>query len=185
VIPKVALITGAGRGAGRQLAEWLAGHGYSLALNDISPLNLEETQAAAAARGVRVIPYEFDTTRLLPVQALVQQVLDDFGQVDALINAAWAAPTDSILDMDEWDFHRTLDVNLTGAFLLMQRVGRWMQTHGGGIILNVLPPPKGGAVSRSSLAALEALSRAAAEEFYPHAIQVHALPIELIFKLLL
>src|SRR6185369_16516379 len=71
-------------------------------------------------------------------QLIINQVEDDFGRIDILINHAAVEPRIPLLDMDEWDWHRVLDVNLTGAFLMSQSVGRVMRANGGGIIVNLL-----------------------------------------------
>jgi len=54
---------------------------------------------------------------------LVKSVEDELGGIDTLIYHAEVQPRESLLDMDEWDWHRVLDVNLTGAFLMLQSVG--------------------------------------------------------------
>jgi 3-oxoacyl-[acyl-carrier protein] reductase len=81
--------------------------------------------------------------------------------------------------MDEWDWHRTLDVNLTGAFLMMQSVGRVMQAKGQGVILNIVTSAGRGLVKEtgaylSSMAGLAELSRQADLELSPHGVRVYA-----------
>jgi NAD(P)-dependent dehydrogenase (short-subunit alcohol dehydrogenase family) len=185
---KIVLITGAGSGMGRQLAEQLAARGAVIAAVDINPLGLEETVAIILAAGSRVKDYLFDTAKCLPVVALVDEVLDDWGRIDILILTAEVHPSDPILTMDEWDFHRTLDVNLAGPFFLMQRVAQAMIKQSGGLIVVAdggrqtgalyrpgLPqqPQSGeGAAYLASQAALAALTQAAAQEFKAYNIQV-------------
>ena len=172
---KVVLITGAGRGAGRVLAERFASEGAHLAASDISPINVEEIVAGRPnARA-----YVEDMTRKVAVQALAKQVEDDLGAIDILINHAGVEPHAAILDMDEWDWHRTLDANLTAAFLTMQSIGRMMRERGRGVIVNVIPaggndPGKGWGAYLASVAGLAALTRAAASELSEYAIRVHA-----------
>ena len=115
----------------------MASRGAVIAAVDINPLGLDETVAAILAAGGRVKDYLFDTAKRLPVVALVDEVLDDWGRIDILILAAEVHPSDPILTMDEWDFHRTLDVNLAGPFFLMQRVAQAMKNQGGGVIVVV------------------------------------------------
>jgi NAD(P)-dependent dehydrogenase (short-subunit alcohol dehydrogenase family) len=81
--------------------------------------------------------------------------------------------------MDEWDWHRTLDVNLTGAFLMTQSVGRVMRGKGKGEILNVVAVPaksgeKDAGAYLSSMAGLAALSHQADLELSLHGIRVYA-----------
>ncbi|MFZ6026558.1 MAG: SDR family NAD(P)-dependent oxidoreductase [Chloroflexota bacterium] len=171
----VVLLTGAGRPAGRAIAASLAASGATIAAADINPLGLDACLAAVTAAGGQGKDYPFDATKRLPVVALVQRVLDDWGRIDVLINAAEAAPTQSLFLLDEWDFHRALDVNLAGPFLLIQRVGQVMQEQGGGLIVNLGAAPALGAVAyRVGKAALAALTDAAAQELAGAGIQVIA-----------
>lgn len=176
---KVALISGAGRGVGRRLAEAFANEGAALALNDISPQNVETLAAALQARGTHVHVFIEDVAKKVGAQALVKQAEDAFGKIDILINHASVEPRAPLLDMDEWDWHRVLDVNLTGAFLMMQSAGRVMRAGGGGVIVNIASlPEESDASGRSAYVAalhgLIGLTRQAARELFAHNIRVHA-----------
>ncbi len=177
---KVVLITGAGRGSGRETALAFAACGATVAANDINPLALDETvqqvmQAGGAARAL-----VFDTAKRMPVEGMVAQVLEQFGRIDILVNHASVQPDASVLEMDEWEFHRTLDVNLGGPFFTTQLAGRVMQQHGGGSIVNLLSSGdpqrfrKGYAAYAASLAGLIGLTRAAAAELSADHIRVNA-----------
>ena len=124
---KVVLITGAGKGAGRALALAFAERGAIVAANDISPVNVEQVVAEIVARGGKAKAYIEDVAKKVGVQYLVNSVEEDFGGIDILVNHAAVEPHTSLLEMDEWDWHRTLDVNLTGAFLMIQSAGRMMR----------------------------------------------------------
>jgi NAD(P)-dependent dehydrogenase (short-subunit alcohol dehydrogenase family) len=175
---RVVLITGAGKGGGQALAEAFAGQGATVAANDISPNNVEQLVAGITERGGQARAYIDDVAKKVAAQALVKQVEDDFGRIDILVNHAAVEPRAALLEMDEWDWHRTLDVNLTGAFLMTQSVGRLMVAQGGGVIVNLVSPPsqqdQGRAAYLASMAGLEAFSRQAALELAPHGIRVHA-----------
>jgi NAD(P)-dependent dehydrogenase (short-subunit alcohol dehydrogenase family) len=111
-------------------------------------------------------------------------VLDDFGRIDILVNCAEVEPRKPVLEMDDWDWQRTLDVNLTGSFLLTQSAGRIMKEKGGGIIVHVGERAKGLAESGqsnglerraayfASKAGLVVLVRVAAEELAAFGIHV-------------
>ena len=183
---KVVLITGAGKGAGRKLAEAFAQQGAIVAANDISPLNVEELVEGIRAQGGEARAYIDDVAKKVGAQALVKQVEDDFGRIDILVNHAAVEPRSALLDMDEWDWHRTLDVNLTGAFLMTQSVGRVMREQGGGVIINLITPDSGvteagrdesplRAAFLASMAGLESFSQQAARELAPYGVRVHAL----------
>jgi NAD(P)-dependent dehydrogenase (short-subunit alcohol dehydrogenase family) len=110
---------------------------------------------------------------------MLTQVVDHFGRIDILVNHASVDPEASILEMDEWEFHRTLDVNLGGPFFCMQQVGRVMRERGGGTIVNIASPArkghakKGHAAHLASQAGLLGLTHPAAKEFSPYNIRVN------------
>lgn len=139
---KVVLVTGAGKGKGRALAEAFAAAGAVVAVNDISPVNLDLTVSRIRDAGGRVRDYIADIAKKMPVQALVQSVVEDWGRLDVLVNCAEVEPISPLLEMDDWDWQRTLDVNMTGAFLLTQIAGRVMKEQNGGIIVHVGARPK-------------------------------------------
>ena len=171
---KVVLITGAGKGNGRLLAHVLAEHGAIIAANDISPMNVDELVDQIQADGGRAKAYVDDVAKKLGVQSIVKQVEDDFGRIDILINHAAVEPQVPLLDFDEWDWHRVLDVNLTGTFLMTQSVGRIMRAQGSGVIINLISEPASGASFAASMSGLEGLTRQAMLELNPYGIRVYA-----------
>ena len=191
---KVVLITGAGKGSGRLLALEFAEHGSLVAANDISPINVEEVVGQIIAKGGRAKAYVEDIAKKVGVQQVINQVEDDFGRIDILINHAAVEPHVSLLDMDEWDWHRVLDVNLTGAFLTTQSVGRLMRVQGSGVIINLITDSKADqnreAAFLATMSGLEGLTRQAARELVPYGIRVYSVKnlsetvVERIFALL-
>lgn len=186
---RVVLITGAGRGLGRTVALDFARRGATLALNDVTPINLDETLDEARRAGARAGDYVFDVSKKMPVQALIEAVRDDFGRLDVLVNAAEVEPIHPVLTMDEWDWRRVVDVDLNAAFFLLQSAARVMQAAGGGVIVQLVsagPRPGGMAKRAAFLSArlgLVGLTRVAAHELAEHDVRVHAvfsgLPAEL------
>jgi len=179
-VDKVALITGAGRGVGREIALAFSSLGAVVAANDINPINLDVTVSQILVAGGNAKAYIFDIAKRMPIEAMVAQILDHFGTIDILINQASVEPDASLLEMDEWEFHRTLDVNLGGPFFTMQQVGRVMQRQGAGVIVNLISTAeqvriqKGNAAHSASQAGLAGLTQAAAREFATHNIRVNA-----------
>lgn len=175
---KVVLITGAGRGSGRLLALEFARLGAVVAANDISPINVEETVDEIARQGGRGTAYIEDVAKKLGAQNIIKQVEDAHGRIDIIIHHAAVEPHVSLLDMDEWDWHRVLDVNLTGAFLMTQSAGRVMRSQGSGVIVFLITGPsrdeREEAAFVASMDGLRGLSRQAAQELHPHGIHVLA-----------
>jgi 3-oxoacyl-[acyl-carrier protein] reductase len=189
---KVILITGAGKGCGRALAEAFAQRGAIVAANDISPINVDEVVNGINHQGGRAKVYLEDVAKKLGAQHIIKQVEDDFGGLDILIHHATVEPHVSLLDMDEWDWHRVLDVNLTGAFLMTQSAGRVMRSKGSGVIVFLITEPTRDeskeAAFVASMDGLRGLSRQAAKELSPHGIHVFAVEgqgmVEKVFALL-
>jgi len=172
---KVILVTGAGRGLGSVLSRELAAHGASLAINDLTPIKLDQVEAQILAENGVVRSYIVDVSKKIPIQGLIHSVQDDFGRIDILIHCARVRPNANLIDMDDWEWQRTLDVNLSGAFLTLQSVGRLMRAQGGGKMILVRPDlsaERGTGAYSISMAALQELTSRAASEFKDHAIHV-------------
>ena len=176
---KVVLITGAGKGAGRLLAQAFAERGALVAANDISPINVEHVVEEIHSRGGQARAYIEDVAKKIGAQYIVNQVEEDFGRIDILINHASVEPHVPLLQIDEWDWHRVLDVNLTGTFLMTQSAGRLMRAQGGGMILNIVPAKDPGTGASAAFIAtingLEGFTRQAALELKPYGVHVQAI----------
>ena len=175
---KVVLITGAGKGSGKLLAKAFAEHGAIVAANDISPINVDEVVAEINQNGGRAKSYIEDVAKKIGVQNLINQAEDDFGRIDILVNHALVRPQVELLKMDEWDWHRVLAVNMTGAFLMTQSVGRVMREQGSGVIINIVtkdqPSGKNEAAFVASMNGVIGFTTQAAQELNLLGIQVHA-----------
>ena len=178
---KVVLITGAGRGLGRAIAEAFAARQAVIAANDLTPINLDVIVERIVSVGGRAKEYVFDVSKKIVVQTMVDLVLTDWGRIDILVNVASVQPHAALLTMDEWDWQRTLDVNLTGSFLMLQRVGQVMRHQGGGAIVNIATAVEesqdwnGQAAFVASQMGLIGLTRQAAGELASDHIRVNAL----------
>lgn len=178
--PLVVLITGAGKGAGRRSAEAFAAQGASLALNDIAPNNLDPLLYKWKPGGCMLKAYVEDVSKGLSAQALVNQVLQDWGRIDVLINHATVEPHIPLLDMDEWDWQRTLEVNLTGAFMMIKLVGRLMRMQGSGVIINLVSlaaktPQADRTAYLATQLGLVGLTQQASRELQAYGVRLHAL----------
>lgn len=177
---KVALVTGAGRGIGRALARGFAQAGARVAANDISPVNLEATVASLRAEAGEVQAFVADVAHRMAVETMVDEVRTRFGRIDVLVNNAGVEPHASLLTLDEYDWDRTLAVNLKGPFLLTQVVGKMMVEQGGGAIVNIasIAGRAHGLADRAAYVAskcgLIGLTREAARELATYNIRVNA-----------
>ena len=177
---KVVLVTGAGRGLGRAIARGFAAAGARVAANDLTPDNLDRTVAEIRADGGEAEPFLGDVANRMAVQAMVESVGGTLGAIHVLVNNAGVEPHASLLTFDEWEWDRTLAVNLKGAFLTMQSVGRGMVEQGGGAIVNVASIAgrahglKDRAAYVASKMGLIGLTREAARELAAYNIRVKA-----------
>ena len=171
---KVVLITGAGRGVGRSLAEFCCHHGAIVAAVDITPINVDPLVASMRANGFRAHAYYHDIAKKVDVQAMVINIQNQLGRIDILINCANVNFPGAILDIDEWDLHRVFEVNAIGTLLTIQSVGRVMRQQGGGAIINVISIRDDSSSSTlASRGGLVALNESLQAELAPFGIQVH------------
>jgi len=134
---RVAIVTGGSRGLGREMAEGLAEAGASLVLCARRADWLDPTLVELRAAGHRVEGSLCDVADQKQVQSVVDHALRTFEQVDILVNNAgisWGAAPER-MPLDKWQ--SVLAVNLTGAFLFAQAVGKTMIARGSGSIINV------------------------------------------------
>lgn len=134
---KVALVTGGSRGLGQEMAEGLAEAGASLMLLARREQWLTPTVEAFRARGFPTESTLCDVSNPEEVQAAVDKTIEAYGQIDILVNNAgvsWGQPLEDHA-LDKWEM--VLKINLTGAFLFSQRVGREMLKRRSGSIINV------------------------------------------------
>jgi NAD(P)-dependent dehydrogenase (short-subunit alcohol dehydrogenase family) len=131
---KVAMVTGAGRGIGKAIADALGRNGASVVYTDLDSPDL--TASAAAAKGKALV---MNVTDEAQVNAVVQQIKRDYGRLDILVNNAGVNTSDRVsieqFPRREWD--RLIDVDLTGLFLVTKAVTPIMIEQGGGRIINI------------------------------------------------
>lgn len=145
---KVALITGAGRGICKGIAEVFAEAGADLAINSRTTKYLDPTAAAIAkATGRRVLPIAADLTQSEEVQRMVDKTMAEFGRIDILVNGVGDSlkrpliprpgtddPKEPISDKD---LHFILDLNLTHALMCTRAVAPQMMARNAGKIINI------------------------------------------------
>jgi 3-oxoacyl-[acyl-carrier protein] reductase len=139
---KVAIVTGAGSGIGRAIAERLAVEGAAVVAAGRRVPRLEETVAAITSAGGRALAVPCDVADVAQVDAMIDAVRTELGGIDALVNNAVtsrpdAAVAERVAELDPRWWAATMDVSLTGAFLCARAAVGAMLARGGGSIVNI------------------------------------------------
>lgn len=135
---QVAIVTGGAYGLGVQLAYALGEAGANLV---IAARKIDKCKEAAAKMekelGIKVLPARLDLTEPAEIDALFELVKQEFGKVDILVNNSGVAIVDSMFKypLDSW--HKVIDTNLTGLWLMCQQAGAMMTKQGYGRIINI------------------------------------------------
>lgn len=180
---KVALVTGGAIRVGKAITLALARAGAHVVVNyNTSAGEAQETVAEAEALGVQGLPVQCDVSNFVAVQAMVQQVTDQFGGVDVLVNAAslfgkiQVPSTDLEKDLETW--HKVTRISIDGAFYVSTLLAPGMLARGGGAIVNIVDlsvwnPWPGFTAHAVGKAGLLALTQQLALELAP-AVRVNA-----------
>jgi len=131
----VAIVTGAGGGLGRAHAEYLARKGAKVAVNDLSPENVEETVAAIRAAGGAAIGCVASVTDEIAVQRMVDDVVRQWGRIDILVNNAGILRDRSFTKMSIDEFRLVVDVHLMGSAICTKAVWDRMREQNYGRIV--------------------------------------------------
>lgn len=135
---KVAIVTGASRGIGKEVALTLAGYGATVIVNycgskDKAEAVAEEIQAAGGEAKV----YQGDVSDFEVAKEMMTSVKKEFGSIDILVNNAGITKDNLVMKMTEEEFDNVIEVNLKGAFNCMKHVSRIMLKQKAGHIINM------------------------------------------------
>lgn len=133
---KVALITGGGKGIGRETALLFAWEGADLVIADVDTDAGEATVAEVIRLGREAIFCRVDVSDRAEVQAMVQTAVQRFGRVDVLLNNAGVTRDGFLTKMDEASWNTVININLTGVFNCTQAVVPVMMQQGSGSIIS-------------------------------------------------
>lgn len=135
---KVALITGASRGIGKAIAETYAEQGASIAFTYRSSVEKAKAfEEELGQKGVKVKGFQSDAGSFEQSEQLIQQVLEEFGQIDVLVNNAGITRDTLILRMNEEQWDQVIETNLKSVFNLTKHVARTMMKQRAGSIINL------------------------------------------------
>jgi NAD(P)-dependent dehydrogenase (short-subunit alcohol dehydrogenase family) len=175
---KVALVTGAGRGIGRAVAERFASEGAAVVASQRSVAEGEELARSLAAQRLELAFVAADVRDERDSERLVAQTLDRFGHLDVLCNNAGVGLLKSVTETEREDYDRVLDTNLWGIFTCSRYAIPHMVASGGGSVVNI------GSVAASvgfatdaaycaSKGAVHALTRQMALDYARHGVRVN------------
>ena len=135
---KVAMITGATRGIGKQIALTLANEGYNIVLN-YRTKNDELIQAKneIESKNVKCLTVQGDVTNFEDCKQMIESASKEFGKIDVLINNAGITKDMLLARMKEEDFKQVIDVNLVGTFNMTKNVISYMMKARNGRIINI------------------------------------------------
>ena len=136
---RVAVVTGAGSGIGRAIAQRFADEGARVVCADIALASAQATADSIAnnERQALAIAIATDVTDVAQVERMVAQSITTFGQIDILVNSAGAASIAPFLEVSAHDFQRLMKVNVEGTLYCAQSAAREMTKRGYGRIINI------------------------------------------------
>ena len=180
VADQVVLVSGGSRGIGRAIAEGFAARGARVVVTGRDGATLEATAREIGASGREVRPMVCDVSDPAAIARLVDAVAAEYDRIDTLLNVAGVNRRKPALALTEDDYDFILDINLKGAFLLSQAVGRWMIKQGGGSQVNIASlathrPLKHSGAYAMSKAGMGQMTRSLAMEWAPYGVRVNAI----------
>ncbi len=179
---KAAIVTGAGSGLGRAIAEGFAQFGALVSVVDNNLATAQETVGHIEQSGGKAIAIRCDVTQDVQVKSAVNQTIQELGKIDILAAIAGIGDRNPAekMTLDQWE--RVIDVNLKGVWLFDQEVGKYMIEHGeGGSMINmasiagIIGLTTGNANYAASKGGVIALTHLLAIEWAQHGIRVNAI----------
>ena len=177
---QVAVITGAGQGIGRAVAQVLASEGARVAIADVEADRAEATAAELRAAGHGATAYAVDVVDLASVTAMTDAVLAEWGRIDILAAIAGIYPSSPIGELPGGEWDRVMDINVKGALYAMQACLPSMRGRGYGriVLMSSITGPitgqTGFAHYGASKAAMLGMMRSAAVELATEGVTVNA-----------
>lgn len=175
---KTALVTGAGSGIGKCIAETYAREGARVALADIDG---EAAKSAARAIGNNAIALRVDVSKKADIDGVVGETVAAFGALDILVNNAGVTHINKpMLEIDEAEYDRIFAINVKGIFFACQAVVPVFRQRGSGVIINIgstagLRPRPGLSAYNATKGAVHVLTKSLAVELAPDGIRVCAI----------
>ncbi len=175
----IALVTGAGQGIGKAVADRLIADGWETVYSDLSLQNAEASAGDARKKGGAAHAWELNVAEFSAIKAAVEDIESSVGPIGCLINCAGICLTRPFFDIDEAGFEKTFQVNVKGLFFTMQAVAAKMSERLGGAVVNIASvsgfmPKLEQLDYGASKAAVISMTRSAAASLGPLGIRVNA-----------
>ena len=172
---KIAIVTGAGQGIGKAIAEKLAAEGATVVVTDVNESTAKET---AEAIGGGAVGIHTDVTSRESVNAMVEQVRNQLGRIDVLVNNAGWDKAGPFVDSDPADWDRVIQINLYGVLNMSKAVLPVMAEQGHGSVVNLASDAgrvgsSGEAVYSAAKGGVIAFTKASAREMARHQVNVN------------
>lgn len=178
---KVALVTGAGRGIGKEIAKTLASCGAFVIVNyNSSPDAAEQTVKEIIKQGGMAAPVQCDVSDFDACGKMMEMIINNYGHLDILVNNAGITKDGLLMGMSEEDFSKVVDTNLKGTFYCIRHAARTMIKQKKGRIINLssivgVSGNAGQANYAASKAGVIGLTKSAAKELASRGITVNAI----------
>ena len=178
---RVAIVTGAGQGIGRAIAERFAADGAAVVVSDIREATARETADGITEAGGRGLAVVADVTKAADADALAAAALEAFGSIDVLVNNAGILRSTRAAEVTPEEWHLVVDANLTGAFLCARACHAGLKASAHGRIVNMASmagratSTLGGVHYTTAKAGVLGLTRHLAREWARDGITVNAL----------
>ncbi len=174
---QIAIVTGAGQGMGRGIAEKLAQDGAAVVAAGRTEEKVRETAKIIESRGGRALAVKADISKIDDIKLMFERCKEHFGRPDIFIACAGVAPVTPFLEISEEDYYKVYETNAKGTLFCLKEAGLQLNDNGRIVVISSSStryPVKGLVVYTSTKAAQKIMVEVAAQEFSDRGIRVNS-----------